>query len=138
MKQIRSLILQDRIFRNEEEDQERKKERIYADTQIRGTRRKSQMRTRRRKGEETHWKQKGGKRGKDEEGKTKGRFLDLLLSRETAAQIAVDGSPSHKVAFSSHASPPRARRETTGVGCNVSEGAGRKIPRKAQCLGSSD
>jgi len=59
VKQIRSLIPRDRIFRNEE-DQERKRERTYADTQIRGTRRKSQMRTGRRKGEETHWKQKGG------------------------------------------------------------------------------
>ena len=60
VKQMRSLIPQDRIFRNEQEDQERKKERIYADTQIRGTRRKSQMRTGRGKERKHTGNKKGG------------------------------------------------------------------------------
>lgn len=80
-------------------------------------------------------KHTGNKKGEDGEGKTKGRFLDLLLSREATVQIAVDSSPSHKVAFSSHASPPRAGRETTGVGCNVSEGTGRRSQGKLSVWG---
>lgn len=97
------------------------------------------MRTaRRKKGKTFPTKRKDKKNREDEEGKTKDPFLDLLLSRETAAQIAADGFPSHKVPFSLHASLRGPGRETAGVGCTVSEGAGRKIPRKAQCLGSSD
>lgn len=138
-KPIGSPIPQDRIFQNKGRRgmRERETEKNKCRHANKGDK-KNKTNEDWKKTEETHLKQKRKNKKDDEEGKTKDPFLDLLLSRETAAQIATDGFPSHKVPFSLHASLGGPGRETAGVGCNASEGAGRKIPRKAQCLGSSD